>query len=530
MSVDVKTGIPSIGSAQWLPGFVVLALAIVGGGAFFWDGIASLVKAWGQPEYSHGPIIPLIAGYLLLRDIRRRGLVQESGGRWPGFLVIGLGMLIGLMGNLTQIPYFITYGLIVAIGGLILVVAGTKRGIGFWAAWFYLIFMLPLPTATYWQVSTRLQFVSSQLGVEFIRMANVPVLLEGNVIDLGVYKLQVAEACSGLRYLFPLASFGFLFAALYNGPWWHKLIIFLSSAPITVFMNSLRIGVIGVLVDSYGIDQAEGFLHWFEGWVIFVACMAILFAEAFILQRFTKNPQPLLNTLDLDTTGIFQNALGIFRLEASKALYAAATVLVLAGLAWQLIPDRAPPVVERRSFQLFPLDINGWTGEEIRLDPTVEVGLGADEYLSSYFTSPNKEHSISFFSAYYFSTTDGSGIHSPQICIPGGGWEVSAWRRYDVPVTSPNGRPLSVNRAVIQKDNERQIVYYWFDMRGERFVSEYRAKLETIYDSLTDARADGALVRLITPIKRGETEADADARLATFSETLLKVLPEYIPE
>ncbi len=166
--------------------------------------------------------------------------------------------------------------------------------------------MLPLPNFMYWKLSTSLQFISSRLGVDFIQLLGIPVYLEGNIIDLGVYKLQVAEACSGLNYLFPLMSFGFLFAVLYRGPVWHKVLLFLSTIPITVLMNSFRIGVIGVLVNQYGIEQAEGFLHFFEGWVIFVACLAILYLEAVLLQWTRRKPESAANILDLETRGIFK--------------------------------------------------------------------------------------------------------------------------------------------------------------------------------------------------------------------------------
>ena len=157
----------------------------------------------------------------------------------------------------------------------------------------HLIFMLPLPQFVYWKLSIFLQLVSSELGVWFVQLAGVPVFLEGNVIDLGVYKLQVAEACSGLRYLFPILSFSYLFAILYRGPIWHKAVLLLMAAPLTVFMNSVRIGMIGVLVNSYGIGQAEGFLHFFEGWVIFGACIGLLFLVAVALQRLTPSPLAL---------------------------------------------------------------------------------------------------------------------------------------------------------------------------------------------------------------------------------------------
>ena len=123
-----------------------------------------------------------------------------------------------------------------------------------------------------------------------IRAAGLPVFLEGNVIDLGTYQLQVAEACSGMRYLFPLMSFGFLCAVLFRGRWWQRAILFLSTIPLTILMNSFRIGVIGILVNYYGIEQAEGFLHDFEGWVIFMACVGVLFIIIWIFARMEKRP------------------------------------------------------------------------------------------------------------------------------------------------------------------------------------------------------------------------------------------------
>ena len=143
----------------------------------------------------------------------------------------------------------------------------------FWPAVLYLFFMLPLPQVLYLPLSLKLQTISSELGVALISLFGVPVFLEGNVIDLGSYQLQVAEACSGLRYLFPLMSFGFLFAVLYRGPTWHKLVLFFSTIPITILMNSVRIAIVGMLVSFFGTEQAEGFLHFFEGWVIFIVCI-----------------------------------------------------------------------------------------------------------------------------------------------------------------------------------------------------------------------------------------------------------------
>lgn len=508
--------------------FVVLAVAAVGMVAFFWDGIISLLDAWSRPEYSHGPIIPLIAGYLLLREFRSEPLNAGKGNRIPGFALLLFGLFVGLVGNLTQIPYLITYGFIIVVAGLILIVTGLRQGLRVWPALVYLLFMLPLPNFMYWKLSTSLQFISSRLGVDFIQLVGIPVYLEGNIIDLGVYKLQVAEACSGLNYLFPLMSFGFLFSVLYKGPVWHKVLLFLSTVPITVLMNSFRIGVIGVLVNQYGIEQAEGFLHAFEGWVIFVACIFLLYVEVMILQRLTKRPERVANILDLEMGGILPVLKSATTTPAARTLAAATVLICLSGAAWQLTPARSAPEISRETFALFPMNIDGWNGSQGTLDVDVQVILGADEYLLANFVNETDKTEVNLFSAYYHSITDGSGTHSPEVCIPGGGWEVSRWQQTTVsPEDGSNN--FKVNRAIIQKGTDLRLVYYWFEQQGTRYASEYAFKLNTVLDALRSGRSDGALVRLITPIAAGESEAAADARLRGLIAPVSEVLPRFMP-
>ena len=137
----------------------------------------------------------------------------------------------------------------------------------------------------------------------FIRLFQIPVYLEGNVIDLGVYKLQVVEACSGLRYLYPLMSLGFLAAYLFQAPLWQRALVFLSTIPITIAMNSLRIGLVGVMVDHFGPQDADGFLHMFEGWIIFIACALLLVAEMYVLARFVSGKKFLRRLLPAQIAG-----------------------------------------------------------------------------------------------------------------------------------------------------------------------------------------------------------------------------------
>ena len=149
-----------------------------------------------------------------------------------------------------------------------------------------LLLTIPLPYTLQAIVTVKLQLLSTQIGEAAIRLFGIPVFVEGNVIDLGQYKLQVAEACSGLRYLLPLTAISFILAYLYKAPFWKKAILVASAAPITILINSFRIAVIAVLVDNFGTQMAEGFLHQFEGWVVFIFGALLLGLEMLALERF----------------------------------------------------------------------------------------------------------------------------------------------------------------------------------------------------------------------------------------------------
>jgi exosortase D (VPLPA-CTERM-specific) len=528
--IETNTNLPgkSVGRGSWLGPAVYVAvfLATI---AFFWQGIESLFIAWQRPEYSHGYIIPFIALFIALKRLTWEDVNRPRNGIWFGLGLLGFGLLAGMFGRLSAIPDISTYGMLLVIAGLAVCTWGLSFASKLWPAWAYLAFMLPLPNFIYWPLSIKLQFLSSEIGVALIKLIGVPVYLDGNIIDLGDYQLQVAEACSGLRYLFPLMSFGFLFSVLYRGPAWHKVLIFLASIPITILMNSVRIAAIGFLVNRYGIAQAEGFLHFFEGWIVFAVCIALLFSLAIILQRFTPNPQSLTAVLDLESEGLLGKFGRFVDVALTKSILVAlvltATAAVLSQTALQ--PKRVFP--DRTALEQYPSTLGTWSGKRSYLEYDIERVLGADDYLMADYSQSAARPSVNFLVSYYKSQNEGSGIHSPEVCIPGGGWEVSKWEQTPVTIKSQANRTFNVNRAIIQKGLQRQLVYYWFEQRGRQLTNDYLAKGYTVYDSITKGRSDGALIRVVTPMLVGESVAAASARLADFLELALQPLPSFVP-
>jgi exosortase D (VPLPA-CTERM-specific) len=329
-------------------GLFWLIAATGAAGWFFADGLDALLTAWSLPEYSHGPLIPILSGLLFLRQLKE--FPPDPGpkrDRWIGVTVIFAAIAIGAAGKLANISDIVAYATILWVGGLLLVSFGWKTGRHFWPPVLHLVFMLPLPGVLYFKLNTWLQLISSELGVFFLQLANVPVFLEGNIIDLGILRLHVAEACSGLRYLFPIMSFSYVFATLYRGPVWHKAVLLLSAAPITVLMNSVRIAMAGVIAQEYGTDWLDGFTHFFEGWVIFITCVALLFLLAWAMLKLQRKPMTLSQALDLETDGLATQAARIRLVQPSAALITSAALALAAIGAFQALPERGAQDIAR---------------------------------------------------------------------------------------------------------------------------------------------------------------------------------------
>ncbi|MEL6702086.1 MAG: exosortase C-terminal domain/associated protein EpsI, partial [Pseudomonadota bacterium] len=132
-------------------------------------------------------------------------------------------------------------------------------------------------------------------------------------------------------------------------------------------------------------------------------------------------------------------------------------------------------------------------------------------------------------SAFYNQQTEGSGIHSPEVCLPAGGWEIYSLDPHEVSFPDTEYGTFEVNRAIIQNGRAQQVVYYWFEQRGQRFTNDFTAKMSVFWDSLNHGRTDGALVRFVSPIGPGETAADADARILKIMGETLPRLPRFVP-
>jgi exosortase len=244
---------------------------------------------WEDPNYSHGFIVPLFCGWIVWKE-RKRILGEPVFPSWFGLLVVlgGLGTLV--LGVLGAELFLSRTSFLIVIAGLIIQFQGWRRFRAMLFPWAVLFLMIPLPVIVFNQIALPLQFLASRLASEMLSVLGVPVLREGNVINLPSLSLDVVEACSGLRSLVSLVTLAVFYGYLFEPRTSRRVFLVLSSIPIAVAANGFRIMGAGLLGEYWSPDKAEGFFHLFSGWLVFVLSLGLLVLFHKILGWFGRRP------------------------------------------------------------------------------------------------------------------------------------------------------------------------------------------------------------------------------------------------
>lgn len=485
-----------------------------------------LFTQWMEDDnFSHGFFVPVITAALIWwrrERIAAAGIVSS----WWGLVPVALGLALYVIGELATVYFLGHLSLWLMIVGLALAVAGPQatREMAFPLG--YLLTMIPPPQMLQQSLSSSLQLMSSALGVGFLQLIGVTAFREGNVIDLGPIQLQVVEACSGLRYLIPLIALTLLSAYLFQNRLWKRVVLVASAIPLAVLLNGLRIGLIGVLVDRFGRAAAEGFMHAFEGWFLFVLSLAILGAEMCLLERAGAGSAP-----DVDRPAarpVAALSSGPAAIVVSGRVFACIGLLAMTTLMSFHVGGRDSVPPSRQNFIDFPMQLAGWQGEPMVMERQYVDVLRFDDYLLANYQGPGGP--INVYAAYYRSQEKGRATHSPKTCIPGGGWEIASLDEVVVPGDVLTGSGFRANRVMIQKGEQKQVVLYWFKQRHRVVTSEYLVKFFLFLDALTMKRTDGALIRLVAAVQPGESEKAADHRVMQMAAAVQPLLPAYVPD
>ena len=232
---------------------------------------------WNDPNFSHGFFVPLFAGFVIWQ---RRKQLAETPVRphWFGLVVIAGSLCVLIVGVLGAELFLSRTSLIFLFAGLVIYFCGWKWFRQILFPWAVLFLMVPIPVIVFNNVTLPLQFLASKLATAMLDGLGVPVIREGNVITLPAMKLEVVEACSGIRSLVSLVTLAVIYGYFAESKVFRRVLLILAAVPVAVFANGVRIMGTGLLGQYWDPDKAQGFFHEFSGWVIFVLALVMLLA------------------------------------------------------------------------------------------------------------------------------------------------------------------------------------------------------------------------------------------------------------
>ncbi|SCX95176.1 exosortase/archaeosortase family protein [Desulfoluna spongiiphila] len=239
--------------------------------------LAELTSDWNtNPNFSHGYLVPLISGFLIWRRKEQLKALPITPSHL-GLAVFGGGLLLFFVGTIGAELFVMRCSMLVTLAGIILFCLGRQWAKALAVPVGYLVFMIPLPSIIWNKIAFPLQLMAASGAAHALPLFGVSVFREGNVLHLASTTLEVVDACSGLRSLMALLALGAAFAFISPLAPWKKWILFLSSVPVAVLVNVLRLTVTGMMAVYISPETAHGTMHDLSGMVAFGAAIFFLF-------------------------------------------------------------------------------------------------------------------------------------------------------------------------------------------------------------------------------------------------------------
>lgn len=259
----------------WFLGLLVLCYAPV---------LSRLVQQWNDDEdMGHGFFVPVIAGYIAWQK-RQELFAARLQPNYLGIVVVLYAAFQLWIGTLGAELFLARTAFVEAIIGTVLLLGGWPAVKILAFPLLLLFFMVPIPAVIYNQITLPLQLFASRVAAAVLEFGGVPVLRDGNILELPSQKLSVVEACSGIRSLLSLTFLSLVYGYFFDGRVWMRIVLFMATVPIAIVANSGRVTLTG-FASEYNPELAHGFAHTASGWVIFMIALAIMVLTHQILSR-----------------------------------------------------------------------------------------------------------------------------------------------------------------------------------------------------------------------------------------------------
>jgi exosortase len=280
--------VPSSENRDWWWQAAVLLVLI---GSLYYSILYRLMKAWDDPNFSHGFIVPVFSLYVLWLERSKLARLPRRPSWW-GLVIIVFSLVVLVVGVLGAELFLSRISFLLLIAGLVVFFYGWQYFRAVLFPWAFLFLMVPITQIALSQVTFPLQLFASKCAAATLPLFNVPVLRTGNILALAAMRLEVVEACSGIRSLLSLIALAIIYGYWTETRIWIRIALVIASVPIAIFANALRIVGTGLIVQYWDPSKADGFYHLFQGWLIFVVSLILLYAVHQVLRKIAGRESP----------------------------------------------------------------------------------------------------------------------------------------------------------------------------------------------------------------------------------------------
>jgi exosortase D (VPLPA-CTERM-specific) len=507
-----------------------IASAVIIG--IYFDTIERLLTfEWRRNEFSYCYVMPfLIAG--LIWHKRRAFFALPSQPAWTGLLCIAVGAFFLFLGEFGGEFFTIYLSLWFMIVGLCWVQFGWRkmRTIIFPLA--LLLTAFPPPRFLHVRIFTTVELISAEIAAQFLRLLQFSVFRQYNVLELEFARFEVIRWHSSLRFLIPIGIITLVIVYLFRAAWWKRALVLGLAAPLALVVNGVRTAALALIANAHPNEAVAGWVYEALGWLMVLVVCGALLATLFFWSGRPKSetsaqaafhhaaPEPGGPGPDPSNPG--RKNIPLPYVTAVAFLIG---VFVFLQYRWHT-PDDLP---RAGSLETFPDAIAVWQGQRYFFPAELISQMNLSDYVEMEYRDP-QDSVIDFYVAWYASQSKGKSIHTPETCLRGVGWKFQKEQQISVDLPGYENSPVRLNRVMLTNGPRHFIMYFWFRVRERNLVDAYELKFFNFWDRLIRRRSDGALIRVMTPIKEPETSHDAGQRLQNFLTAALPVLDNRLPD
>ena len=462
---------------------------------------------WSSDRNAHGPIVMTVAfGFLYFRT--RQLISQKMFERNPkpalGYPVVALGLLCYVLGRSQQVHVLEVGSLILVLAGLMIALFGVRTWSRMWFAFFFMMFMIPLPASIVDVVTLPMKIAVSAATEHLLYWMNYPIARSGVILTIGHYQLLVADACAGLNSLFTLEALGLLYMNLVRHPSLvRNVLLAMLIIPISFAANTIRIIFLSLITYHFGDAAGQGFLHGFSGLVLFLSALLLIIGVDSALSWMVRRGGASDEGAGLQLPSLVPGAWAqLGQIATRPAVLLLAGMLLAVGGAWALTPKFTPNPQTIDLAASVPTRFGDWRElqgvvTQAELSTAEDGGRSLEQpyddvLMRTYVNSQGQQVMLAL--AYAKEQRQDVKLHLPEICYPAQGYKVLSLS--PAPLTMTTGAPALPGKHMLATGQGRlEAVTYWTRISDAYPQGGFAMRMQIFRDGLRGKVADGILVR-----------------------------------